>query len=166
MKRNRIKKARNMKAEPRGFLQRLAARNKARKVAKVKTTKLNRAKFLAWVKSKHPKIYRIALLKAGARNQRLSGLGVEGESWWSTMVTSIQEAIPAALQYKQQKDLINMHLARAQAGLQPANVADYTPVLKIETELAPTTRAAFIDELGKPVIFGALALGAFLLLRK
>ncbi len=145
----RVKKARNMRA-----------------VAKRKTVKTNRAKFLAWVKSKHPKIYRIALLKAGARNQRLSGLGVEETSWWSTMVTSIKEAIPAALQYKQQKDLMNMQLARAQAGLPPANVADYTPVLKIETELAPTTRAAFIDQLGKPVIFGALALGAFLLLRK
>ena len=138
----------------------------SRQNAKRKTTKLNRAKFLAWVKNKYPKIYRMALLKAGQKRRGLSGLGQETESWWSSIVTGIKEAIPAALQYKQQKDLMSMQLARAQAGLPPANVADYTPVLKIETDLAPATRTAFIDQLGKPVIFGALALGAFLLLKK
>ena len=133
---------------------------------KLEIKKVNRAKFLSWVKSRHPKIYRMALLRAGSRSGRLSGLGQETESWWSKMATGIQEMIPAALQYRQQKDIMKMQLQRAQAGLPPANVADYTPVLKIETELAPETRAAFIDQLGKPVIFGALALGAFLLLKK
>ena len=67
------------------------------------------------------------------------------------------------MQYRQQKDLMKMQLQRAQAGLPPANVADYTPVLKIQTELAPETRTAFIDQLGKPIIFGGLALAAFML---
>ena len=146
---------------PRRAVKTVAAK---RQNAKRETTKLNRAKFLAWVKNKYPKIYRAALLKAG--NRGLSGLGQETESWWDKIVTGIQEVIPAALQYKQQKDLMNMQLQRAQAGLPPANVADYTPVLKIQTELAPETRTAFIDQLGKPVIFGALALLAFMMMKK
>lgn len=133
---------------------------------KVKKVKINRAKFLSWVKTRHPKIYRMALLRAGSRRHSLSGLGQEGDSWWDTVVSGIKEMIPAALQFKQQKDLMNMQLKRAEAGLPPANVADYTPVLKIQTELAPETRTALIDQLGKPVIFGALALGAFMLLKK
>ena len=137
-----------------------------RQDTKRETVKLNRAKFLSWVKNTYPKVYRMALLKAGSRNPVLSGLGQETTSWWDKIVTGIQEVIPAALQYKQQKDLMSMQLKRAQAGLPPANVADYTPVLKIQTELAPETRTAFIDQLGKPLIFGGLALAAFFLLKK
>ena len=153
----------------RGKMSPVLARKKAankRLKTKQDIKKVNRAKFLSWVKSQHPKIYRMALLRAGNRGRSLSGLGQEEVSWWSKMVTSIQEVIPAALQYRQQKDIMKMQLQRAQAGLPPANVADYTPVLKIQTDIAPETRAAFFDQLGKPVIFGGLALAAYMILKK
>lgn len=127
-----------------------------KKGVKMKTTR-NQELFLVWTKKTFPKLYHAALLKNKARSN-LQGMG----GFFDDIIGSITDLAPAYLSFKNQKDLMKMQLKRAEQGLPPANVADYTPVIKTQVELAPATRSAVVGGIKDMIM--PLAIGGGILL--
>ena len=123
-------------------------KNKGRKLSREQRIK-NKFLFAQMVKRKYPEIYRAAIDRIEPI-MSLNGLGAETTEKQSgfidSLISSISTAMPAYLQLKQQQTLFKMQMDRAKAGLPPANVADYAPVLKTQVDIAPDTRNALISE--------------------
>lgn len=58
---------------------------------------------------------------------------------------------PKILQYRQQKRVMDMQIKRAEQGLPPANVQDYTPAVKIAPEITPEAERAMTNVAVKTV---------------
>jgi hypothetical protein len=133
----------------------------------------SKKQFVAWVKKHHPKLYRKALAKTGQANMGAVDVNAppaqKESTWLDTITSTIKQLAPSVLQFQQQKKLMDMQLKRAEAGLPPASVDQYTPVLRVQTDLAPETRKAVMAtgmEISKPIIYGGLGLlGLFLYLQ-
>lgn len=122
----------------------------------------NEMKFVVWVRKTHPALYKKAISKTPGK---MGGMG----GWIDMFTSTVSNIAPKYLQYKQQKTLMKMQLKRAERGLPPAKVADYTPVISTRVDLAPETRQAVIKSGQKavqPLIYGLLGLGAVFLIMK
>lgn len=80
----------------------------------------------------------------------------EKPSWWQNL---IQTAVPAYLQYKQQREFQKLNIERARQGLPPISVEEYRamtpPAATVEVGMSPQTR--------NMLLLGGLGLGALLL---
>lgn len=124
----------------------------------------NQVKFIAWTKKTFPRLYHAALLDI----KQKKGLGGIGD-FFGDLVGSLKDLAPSYLQFKQQKDLMKMQLKRAQSGLPPADVKDYTPVIKTQIDLAPETRRAVVNQtanLIKPLMIGGGVLLGIMALKR
>lgn len=127
-----------------------------------------------WVKQNDPYLYQVALAKTKAEAQNLGETAPSG--FMANLLDNIQKAGTALLQYKGQKKILDLQVERARQGLPPINAADYAPTIKTQIALDPETMQQAqatgiqmakdgINSL-KPIFFGALALGAFLMLKR
>lgn len=142
---------------------------------------LAQRQFLVWLKNNDPFLYRTAIkaaeIRAGKTNP-LDGLGFDWGSIASSVGTtfnnvakSIGDLAPTYLQYKQQKDVIKMQLKRAEQGLPPANVEDYSPVVRIAPQITPETEAAIsrvatqsVKQAGNKMIYPIIGVGVLALI--
>ena len=127
--------------------------------------------YIKWMKDNEPFLYRVGIKKAQLKNQSLSG--TMGAINWSGIFTNIGETVkqlaPAALQYKQQRKLLDVQVKRAEQGLPPLDVQDYAPAVRIEPQINEETEQAITRVAQQSVKTGAkqlmvpLAIGAALL---
>lgn len=131
-----------------------------RNLARLQSRNYAYKQFLQWFQRNEPALYRVAQkrlqLKEGARVQTVSGLA--GFSWgglFSSVVDTVKTAVPAALQYKQQKKIMDMQIKRAEQGLPPANIDDYMPAVKIEPKINENTEQAVTRVAKESIASGA-----------
>jgi len=114
----------------------------------------NKLDFIKWVKINQPELYNAALVETVE-----GGVGIPwaptksgnyGEkpapSWVDKMTGVIGSLAPQLIKLRQQRSLMRMQIKRARQGLPPANVADYTPVIKTRIDVGADTRNALIAE--------------------
>ncbi len=78
------------------------------------------------------------------------------ESWLDKLVGAAKDIAPAFIQFKQQKEILDMQVERAKQGLPPLEAAYIAPTVRIQTELSPemmtTARAGITEGLQKLAI--------------
>ena len=131
--------------------------------------------FAKWLKENDPFLYRVALKRNEITSQKVNGLSGGVADFFNSIIDTVKTAAPQVLQYNQQKAIMKMQLERAEKGLPPANVDDYTPSVKISPVITPETEqaitrvavqsakegvGAFMSKWGVPLVVG----GALLIL--
>lgn len=132
---------------------------------------------IEWFRKNEPFLFRVAQ-HIHALNTRQVGFDWGG--LFTSIATTVKDVAPAVAQVYTQKKVIDAQVARAKAGLPPLETAQISPTVKVEAALSPESEAAakqiaidatrqgvldFTSQM-KPLFFGALALGAFLLLKR
>jgi hypothetical protein len=128
-------------------------------------------KFAHWIKGEFPALYADA-----ARRSGFAGLGQDAKAGVPTttavaeqpsalqrFVTTITSLAPQYLQYRAQKDLLDVQLDRARQGLPPLRPTDYAPAVQLSVD--PAMYTPQLDALKPWLLYGGLALGGFLLFR-
>lgn len=120
--------------------------------------------FAAWLKSHYPKLYAAALNKT-------SGLGAVDTaastapttagttSWLDTIQNMLKQAVPVYLATYQQKQLIDVNVARAKAGLPPIDQSSFSP--QVNVGVSPQ-----VTDTAKIALYGLMGLGALFLISK
>lgn len=132
-----------------------------------------------WFKQNEPFLFRVAE-HIHALRTRDRGLGsFDWGGLFDSLSQTVQKVAPALTQVYSQKKVLDAQLARAKAGLPPLETTQIAPTVKVEAGMTPeaedaarriavdVTRQGVIDFTSqmKPIFFGALALGAFFLLK-
>jgi len=134
----------------------------------------NQQRFVQMIKRTHPRLYAIAKARIGEPPAGMGGLGQEktvatadSGTWFSRLTDTLSTLAPSYLQYKSQKELLEIQLERAQQGLPPLETTQYAPAVQIGLDPAQTRAAiseagaAAGDFLRQPMV---LAAGAGLVL--
>lgn len=143
----------------------------------------SKIKYLKWMQRNEPYIFAV-----GMRRLEMQGDGSMGAINWGSIGSNIGKAFstvantasnlaPQYLQYKQQKKVMDMQMKRAEQGLPPANVEDYTPAVKLRVDASPETQAAITrtavtvseratSKLMPVFLIGGLGIAAAIFLRK
>lgn len=134
------------------------------------------AQHVDWFRKNEPFLYAVA--------KNINAIQNRGMGSWAGLFTSIADTVknvaPGLTQLYTQKKVLDAQLARAKAGLPPLETSQYAPTVKVEAGMTPeaeeaarriaidVTKQGVMDFTGqmKPLFFGALALGAFFLLKK
>lgn len=115
--------------------------------------------FVKWMQHHEPFLYKVGVRRAQLQRQHMSGVDGMGAIDWSGIFTNISDTIkniaPTVLQAKQQKQIMDMQMKRAEQGLPPANVEDYTPAIKIQPSFTPESEQA-ITRVAKATIDSGL----------
>ena len=128
---------------------------------------------LSEIKRNHPALF-AAALRATKREKdmkKLAGLGeTEKPSLWDRLSENLVKMGSAYLSIKNQKDLMELNLERAQQGLPPLDAGSTAPVIKTQVELPPGMVSQIRDEaslsLNKILLFGAAAIAAVFLIKR
>lgn len=147
--------------------------------------------FATMLRTKHPKLYRAAVLHAnetGIKSVRqphplaiqntVPSIGIAGladsdtdkSGWMDKFVGFVAGAGSTYLGLKNQRDILKLNIARAKQGLPPIDAGSMGPVISTQVQLPPDvvdkiTASAGLN-INKILIFGALGLGAYLLMNK
>ncbi len=93
-------------------------------------------------------------------------------SWLDKLVGAAKDIAPAFIQFKQQKEILDMQVERARQGLPPLEAAYIAPTVRIQTELSPemmtTARAGITEGLQKLAVplFLVGGLAVFMMTRR
>ncbi len=131
--------------------------------------------FLKWLDQKEPFLLRLAKKNIALK----SGLGasdsVSKASWYDQIISTVKEIAPTVIKARAQSKALKIQMKRADMGLPPLNISDYTPAIKISPEITPESEAA-LTRMAKGTIqagmkrmlmYGVpLALGAYFLIFK
>lgn len=135
-----------------------------------------RRRFVDWLSKAYPGL--VESLTAALSNgpPTVRGLGQTNETQEQSLIDRIMGAaetiLPAYLQYEQQKEVLDVQLERARAGLPPLEVGNYAPSVQVGLDQQTidrimseaASRAGQGVQMAGPWLIGLLALGAFLLL--
>jgi len=159
----------------------------------------NMMKFLGWLQTFDPNMYALVVERVGEAPPndaltnsaaQLNGLGqgdfdlskifgggdtapatgtAPAKPWWESTIGAIKSVAVGALQYKTQKDLIDLQMQRIEQGKPPIDLALISPTVRAQVDLPPAIQAD-IRDMKRTVILGiggvVAAIAAFLLLRK
>jgi len=109
----------------------------------------NQQRFVQMIKRTHPRLYAIAKARVGEPPTG-SGLGQitktattteTSSSWFSRLTDTLSTLAPSYLQYKSQKELLEIQLQRAQEGLPPLETSQYAPAVQIGLDPEQTREA-------------------------
>ena len=142
-------------------------------------TAQSKREFLRWFKQNEPMLYRVAEKRLKIQGHKRLGATEEKSKFslsdfFKSAVETVKQALPTYLQAKQQKQIMDMQIKRAEQGLPPADVEAYTPAIKIQPVVTPDTEKVIervaIKTLSsgtnKLLMFGALGLGALIFLKR
>lgn len=115
---------------------------------------------LHWVKRNDPVLYKTALKRHLQARKGLSGVGGISD-FFTTLVDTAKTAVPIVTQYKAQGKILKAQLKRAEQGLPPLQVDDYSPVLRVEPSFG--TSGNTIAKYAIPI---AIGVGALILLNR
>ena len=125
----------------------------------------HRQQFINWLKRWAPQVYAAAKKRADVAQLQggtLNGLG----GWWDTFTESVGNIGSQYLQFRTQKEILDVQLTRMQQGLPPLQTSEYAPTISIKPD-AGTTReitGAIGAGFGKFIPWVAGGVGLFLLL--
>lgn len=135
----------------------------------------SKSMFISWLKDHDPGLYKLAIYRA--KLQQGEGLGAWTDIF-SSIVNTVKEVAPSVVNMQAQKRILDLQIERARAGQPPADVADYTPAIKISPEISAeseeslkriaveTVRQGVGDMKNVFFIGGGLLLAFFLINRK
>jgi hypothetical protein len=108
-----------------------------------------RRAFVRWLKRAYPGVVEQleTALEAVELERELSGVGqaeTEEGSWLDKLIGAAQQILPAYLQYEQQREVLDIQLERARAGLPPLETGQYAP--SVQVGLDPETVRRLGDE--------------------
>lgn len=146
--------------------------------------------FLLWLRDYSPVTYAIAMrvdeLKSGSDGNVGSVWGSIGSAFSSAgaaianLIPKVASAAPSIISAKQQVEMMKINLERAKQGQDPIKVESVVPPMAVQVDTGPEATAAIdraaqqivassqqtINENMKPLIYGALGLGALFVLMK
>lgn len=100
--------------------------------------------FINWLETNDPALY-VVIKKRLEIERSKNGLGNVDQtqpSIWQTITQTIKDVAPTLVQLPFQKRLLDAQMKRAEQGLPPLNVDDYTPTMKIGATITPENEAA------------------------
>ena len=95
--------------------------------------------FLTWVKQTHPALFEQALQQTRSREDTQAQLGQtdSGGSFWDKLSENLTKLGTAYLSFKNQKQVMDLNLQRAEQGLPPVDMGATAPVVRTEVSLPP-----------------------------
>lgn len=94
--------------------------------------------FLNWARRKHPMV---VLTSLEVEKRRSGGVGA-----WTDVITSmfstVKEVAPDLLKIDAQRRIFNAQLKRAEQGLPPLDVEQYSPTVKVSADITPEMTSA------------------------
>ena len=136
----------------------------------------SRVLFADWLQEKHPEIYNRALRVAEnskAPQNNLAGMGqadTTEKSFWSKFAEAAAGLGTTYLSLKNQRDAMKINIARAEQGLPPIDPSYSAPVIRTQVAIDDATAEKLASTAGeglnKILLFGGLALLAFMLIKK
>ena len=141
---------------------------------------LNRAKFLTWLKGFSPGIATAAAKHANAATQA-AGLGAHlapsaaepivqpaATGWFDSFLTKAGEFGSQFLAFRTQKEILDIQIARAEAGLPPLETSQLAPTIKVEASPEATRQVtgAIADGLKKLAIPIMIGIGLIFFVKK
>lgn len=143
--------------------------------------KLNRTKFMTWLQEFSPGIaiaaakHADAATKASGLGQTIMPTGTISEpaatGWFDSFMTKAGELGSQFLAYRTQKQILDIQIARAEAGLAPLETSQLAPTIKVETSPEATRQITSaigtgLKTLTVPLLIGAAGIGLLLFLKK
>jgi hypothetical protein len=141
------------------------------------TTEKNRARFLDWLRTYNPGLFRAAVKHAeswkegvkaaGGAPTALSGVALGDTSssdWWTQLTQGITSMGTAYLAYEGQKNIIALNTQRAQVGLPPLDPTTGAPTVNTTVGLSPQLMAR-LQSGGSWLIIGAVGIAALMVLK-
>ena len=132
---------------------------------------------IEWFRKNEPFLFRVAQHMHALNTHQV---GFDWGGLFTSIAASVEKVAPVVGQVYTQKKTIDIQLERAKAGLPPLETSQINPTIKVEAKMSPEseeaakrialdmTRQGVLDMTTqmKPIFFGALALGALLLLKR
>ena len=91
------------------------------------------------------------------------------KEWWESGIEAIGTVGTAVLQYKTQKDLIDLQMSRIEQGLEPIDTALIAPTVRVQADLPPAIQKDITD-MKRTAVFAVAGIGlaivAFLFMGK
>lgn len=141
------------------------------------STEKNRARFLDWLRTYNPGLFRAAI--AHAENWKdgvtaasgnpgaLSGVALgdtDSSTWWQQLTSGITSMGTAYLAYEGQKNIIALNTQRASVGLPPLDPATGAPTVRTTVGLSPELMAR-LQSGGSWLVIGAVGIAGIMLLK-
>lgn len=128
--------------------------------------------FVRWVQQNDPFLFEVAKKRLAMRQDMGA---IDWGGIFKGVADTVKNVAPTLVQYQSQKKVLDMQMKRAEQGLPPADVQNYSPVVRVAAEMTPETEAAAtrvaqqsvktgVSELMPLFLLGGL--GAFFLLNK
>ncbi len=92
-----------------------------------------RRQFLNWIKQWAPEIYVAAKKKADLTESEEGTLGQLG-GWWETFSDSVGDLGGKYLQFRTQKEILDVQMERMRAGLPPLQTGEYAPTVAVKID--------------------------------
>ena len=138
-----------------------------------------RIQFADWMNRTYPDLWNAAIRAAeneSGNAAQLSGLGLTvpeapTQSFWEKVGGALTGLGTTYLTLKNQRDAMEINLARAQQGLPPIDAASSAPVIRTQVDIDPALATKLASNLGSAVtrnmmIIGAVALIALFMMKK
>lgn len=104
-----------------------------------------RRQFVNWIKQWAPGIYVAAKKKADLIENEEGSLGQLG-GWWETFSDSVGDLGGKYLQFRTQKEILDVQMERMRAGLPPLQTGEYAPTVAVKVD--PGTTAEITGAIG------------------
>lgn len=85
--------------------------------------------------------------------------------WWEKVINVAKDVGTAALQWKAQKDILDVQKERVKQGLPPIDTAVLAPTVRVQADIPPEIRREIGGGIQNLLMWGAIGLGAFFLIR-
>lgn len=112
----------------------------------------SKMQFLKWLEKRDPAVFDLAMKRFQIKQGETALHGMGAINWGSigenitgffnTAAETVKNVLPTVIQYKAQSKVLDSQLKRAEQGLPPLNVADYSPVMTINPRIDPASEAA------------------------
>lgn len=110
----------------------------------------SKAQFIAWAKSRHPQAYQRATARVGKRLGALEVVASE-PSAVDKIFAAITNALPSIMGTYQAKQLVDVNIERAKAGLPPIDGSGISP--QVNVGVSPTVNTLLWAGLGVGALF-------------
>lgn len=106
---------------------------------------LARVDFLRWVKNYSPDVYSAVVERDGLGVADAAVVPATG--FWANLTATFKDVMPTLTQTYAQRKIFKAQMKRAERGLPPLKTAEYAPTVRVQADIAPSTRNAIFSEI-------------------